>query len=165
MTSRRKAIQSIGLGALALTALTNSAADARPEMPVADDPQFWAKVRDQFMLAKDKVFFNPGTVGAMPKMVFDRMVEHLRYIGTDVADWAYKDDNKDEFISGYNNLMTIRTKVAGLINGTVPEIAMTDNVTNSMNYIANGLTLQAGDEIITTDQEHGGGLGGWQVKE
>ncbi len=165
MTSRRKAIQSIGLGALALTALTNSAADARPEMPVADDPQFWAKVRDQFMLAKDKVFFNPGTVGAMPKMVFDRMVEHLRYIGTDVADWAYKDDNKEEFISGYNNLMTIRTKVAGLINGTVPEIAMTDNVTNSMNYIANGLTLQAGDEIITTDQEHGGGLGGWQVKE
>lgn len=134
-------------------------------MPLADDPEFWKKVRDQFMLSKDKVFFNPGTVGAMPRVVFDRMVEHLRYIGTDVAEWAYKNDNAEEFISGYNNLLTIRGKVATLINGTVPEIAMTDNVTNSMNYIANGITLQPGDEILTTDQEHGGGLGGWQVKE
>ena len=75
-------------------------------MPVADDPQFWSKVRDQFMLAKDKVFFNPGTVGAMPRVVFDKMVEHLKYIGTDVADWAYKNDNAEEFISGYNNLLT-----------------------------------------------------------
>ncbi len=152
------------MGALALSALATASAKANP-LPTADDPEFWKKVRDQFMLAKDKVFFNPGTVGAMPRPVYDKMVEHLKYIATDVADWAYKDDNKEEFISGYNNLMTIRTKVAGLISGTAAEIAMTDNVTNSMNYVANGMTLQAGDEIVTTDQEHGGGLGGWQVKE
>lgn len=165
MTSRRKAIQSIGLGALALTTLSGNAHAATPEMPVADDPLFWNKVRDQFMLSKDKVFFNPGTVGAMPRVVFDKMVEHLRYIATDVADWEYKNDNAEEFISGYNNLLGIRTKVAALINGTAAEIAMTDNVTNGMSYIANGITLQPGDEIITTNQEHGGGLGGWQVKE
>ncbi len=165
MATRRKVIQSIGLGALALTTLSGAAHAQTPEMPVADDPLFWNKVRDQFMLSKDKVFFNPGTVGAMPRMVFDRMVEHLRYIATDVADWEYKNDNQEEFISGYNNLLGIRTKVAALINGTVPEIAMTDNVTNGMSYIANGITLQPGDEIITTNQEHGGGLGGWQVKE
>ncbi|MBY0434909.1 MAG: aminotransferase class V-fold PLP-dependent enzyme, partial [Cyclobacteriaceae bacterium] len=110
-------------------------------------------------------FFNPGTVGAMPRVVVDKMVEHLRYIATDVADWAYKDDNKEEFISGYNNLMTIRGKVAKLINATVPEIAMTDNVTNSMNYVANGLTLQPGDEILTTNQEHSGGISGFYLKE
>ncbi len=165
MTNRRTAIKSLALSAVALSTLKSTVLDASPQLPTADDPAFWAKVRDQFMLAKDKVFFNPGTVGAMPRVVYDKMVEHLKYIGTDVADWAYKDDNKEEFISGYNNLMGIRTKVAALINGTAAEIGMTDNVTNGMNYIANGMTLQAGDEIITTDQEHGGGLGGWQVKE
>jgi len=165
MTSRRRAIQSIGLGALALSTISGSVKAAAPEMPVADDPLFWNKVRDQFMLSKDKVFFNPGTVGAMPRVVFDKMVEHLRYIATDVADWEYKNDNAEEFISGYNNLLGIRTKVATLINGTTAEIAMTDNVTNGMSYVANGITLQPGDEIITTNQEHGGGLGGWQVKE
>lgn len=165
MTSRRKVIQSLGLTALALPLVSNTAFSQAAPMPEADDPQYWKKIRDQFPLARDKVFFNPGTVGAMPQIVVDKMVEHLRYIAMDVADWAYKDDNKEEFISGYNHLMTIRTKVAGLINATAGEIAMTDNVTNSMSYVANGITLQPGDEILTTDQEHVGGKSGFLLKE
>ena len=43
------------------------------------------------------------------------------------------------------------TQVAGLINGTAAEIAITDNVTNGMSYIANGITLQAGDEIVPAE--------------
>lgn len=64
------------------------------------------------------------------------------------------------FLSGCNNLLGIRTQVAGFINRTALEIAITDNVTSGMSFIANGITLQAGDEIITTDQERGG----WQLK-
>ncbi len=165
MTSRRKVIKSLSLTALALPVFSNTSFSQIPGMPEADDPQYWAKIRDQFSLATDKVFFNPGTVGAMPRVVVDKMVEHVRYLAENIADWAYKDDNKEEFISGYNNLMSIRTKVAGLINATAAEIAMTDNVTNSMSYISNGITLQPGDEVLTTDQEHPGGKGGWLVKE
>lgn len=164
MPSRREAVQTFGLGALSLSPLARASELHAAPMPADDDPDYWSKIRDQFMLAPDKVFFNPATVGAMPKVVFERMVEHLRAVGTDVADWAYQDDNREEFISGYNNLLGIRNQVAGLINGTAAEIAITDNVTNGMSYIANGITLRAGDEIVTTDQEHGGGLGGWQLK-
>ncbi|MFZ5999540.1 MAG: aminotransferase class V-fold PLP-dependent enzyme, partial [Bacteroidota bacterium] len=82
-----------------------------------------------------------------------------------VADWAYQDDNKEEFISGYNNLLSIRTKVAKLVNADVGEIAMTDNVTNGMSYLANGITLQPGDEVLTTNQEHPGGKSGFLLKE
>lgn len=165
--SRRSILRSLGLSTVALTALPGfSQADkSGTRMPDDDDPHFWKKIRDQFPLAKDKVFFNPGTVGAMPNVVVDRMVEHLRYIATDVADWAYKDDNNEEFISGYNNLLGIRAKVGGLINASASEIAMTDNVTNSMNYVANGITLEAGDEILSTDQEHVGGKSGFLLKE
>jgi len=101
----------------------------------------------------------------MPKVVVEKMTEHLKYIANSPANWAYKDDNKEEFISGYNNLMSIRTKVGKLINANALEIAMTDNVTNGMSYIANGLTLQPGDEILTTDQEHPGGKSGFLLKE
>jgi isopenicillin-N epimerase len=165
--SRRNILKSFGLGALALTVpLTGKSATTQtPPLPAADDPQFWNKIRDQFSLDKDKVFFNPGTMGAMPRVVVDKMTEHLQYIAKGAADWAYKDDNKEEFISGYNNLMGIRTKVAALVNGTAAEIAMTDNVTSGMSYVANGITLQSGDEVLTTDQEHVGGRGGWLVKE
>lgn len=163
MTSRRNAIKSIGLTALALPALTS--AMTSNAMPAADDPDYWRKIRDQFALSKDKVFFNPGTVGAMPRVVVDKMVEHLKYIAENVADWGYKDDNKEEFISGYNNLMGIRTKVAKLINCDALEISMTDNVTNGMSYLANGLSLQPGGEMLTTNQEHSGGQSGFMLKE
>jgi selenocysteine lyase/cysteine desulfurase len=33
-----------------------------------------------------------------------------------------------------------------------------------MNYIANGLDLQPGDEVLGTDQEHPGGESGWKLK-
>jgi selenocysteine lyase/cysteine desulfurase len=165
MTSRRNAIKSIGLSALAIPSLAAGTYREIPAMPKADDPEYWKKIRGQFMLSHESVFFNPGTVGAMPRVVVDKMTEHLRYIAEHVADWAYKDDNKEEFISGYNNLLSIRSKVARLINCDVTEVAMTDNVTNSMSYIANGLTLQPGDEILTTDQEHPGGQSGFLVKE
>jgi isopenicillin-N epimerase len=163
MTTRRNAIKSIAMGALALPSLTSPTIAA--SLPATNDPAYWKKIRDQFMLAKDKVFFNPATVGVMPRVVADKMTEHVRYLAENVADWAYKDDNKEEFISGYNNLMSIRTKVGALINADAMDIAMTDNVTNGISYLANGLTLQSGDEVLITNQEHGGGKGGWLVKQ
>lgn len=165
MTTRRHALKSLGLAAMALPALAAQATQATPNLPLVNDPQYWKKIRDQFMLAKDSVFFNPGTVGVMPKVVVDKMNDYVKYLATHVADWAYKDDNKEEFISGYNNLMRIRTKVGKLINANAGEIAMTDNVTHGISYLANGITLQPGDEVLTTNQEHPGGRGGWLVKE
>lgn len=167
MLSRRNLLKSLGVSALSLSALPSFSSPWSDTTPLADpqDPAFWKSVRDQFMLSKDAVFFNTGTVGVMPKAVVDKMVEHTHMMATHVADWAYKDDNKEQFISGYNNLLPIRTKVAKLLNCEVGEIAMTDNVTNGMSYIANGITLQPGDEILTTDQEHGGGQSSWKVKE
>lgn len=169
MISRRNLLKSLGLSAVTFSSLTgfgkNLPEETASSLLSPDDPDFWKSVRDQFPLDKDTVFFNPGTVGAMPKVVVEKMVAHLKYIASSPADWAYKDDNKEEFISGYNNLMGLRTKVGKLINANALEIAMTDNVTNGMSYIANGITLQPGDEILTTDQEHSGGKSGFLLKE
>jgi isopenicillin-N epimerase len=168
MISRRNTLKSLGLSVFSLSALPGFAESVDESiLPLLDvkDPKFWQSVRDQFMLSKDSVFFNTGTVGVMPKSVVDKMIEHTKMMATNVTDWAYKDDNKEQFISGYNNLLSIRTKVAKLLNCEISEIAMTDNVTNGMSYIANGITLQPGDEILTTDQEHGGGQSSWKVKE
>jgi isopenicillin-N epimerase len=166
MVNRREILKYLGLSALSISALNARAMDNGLEpLLTAEDPKFWDSVRNQFMLSKDKVFFNCGTVGVMPRIVFEKLTEHSRYVATHVADWEYKDDNKEQFISGYNNLLPIRTKVAKLLNCEVAEIAMTDNVTNGMSYLGNGITLQPGDEILTTDQEHGGGQSTWKVKE
>ncbi len=43
----------------------------------------------------------------------------------------------------------------------ISETLITNSTTNGMNSIAQGLRLKAGDRILTTDQEHGGGLLCW----
>lgn len=164
MLHRRNVLKYLGLSALSLSAIPSQANSIEPLLPT-DDPNYWNSVRKQFMLSTDSVFFNCGTVAVMPRVVVEKMTEHTNYLATNVADWAYKDDNKEQFISGYNNLLPIRTKVAKLLNCEIGEIAMTDNVTNGMSYLANGMTLQPRDEILTTDQEHGGGQSSWKVKE
>jgi isopenicillin-N epimerase len=162
MVTRRELITRLGFGGMALK-LSSGLANS-PGIN-ADNTAFWNKVRKQFMLDRDSVFFNPGTVGAMPRVVVERMTSHLEGLATHVASWAYKDDNKEQYISGYNNLLPIRRKVAQLLNCSPGEIAMTDNVTNGMSYLANGLDLAPGDEVLTSNQEHGGGKSCWILLE
>jgi isopenicillin-N epimerase len=128
-------------------------------MPQPQDPAYWPRVREQFMLAKDKAFFNTGTIGAMPRVVYERTVEHLRKMATDVADWDY---SGPDWISGYSDVPAIRGKAARLLNCDLKELALTDNVTSANSYVASGMELPEGGEIIMSDQEHVGGESPWQ---
>ncbi|MEY3404841.1 MAG: hypothetical protein RL161_271, partial [Bacteroidota bacterium] len=164
MKSRRDALRALGLAGLGLPAIESLANSASNPLPNPNSADFWSKVRDQFMLDRSSVFFNPGTVGAMPTVVYEKMNAHLKHMATNVAEWAYKDDNKEQYISGYNSLLPLRSKVAKLLNVDAQEIAMTDNVTNGMSYLATGLELNAGDEVISTNQEHTGGSSSWLMR-
>ncbi len=157
MPHRRSFLKSLSATAFAGPLLAQSA-NPGAALPRPDDPAYWNKVRDQFMLSRDKVFFNNGTIGAMPKVVFERTVEHLRKMATDVAGWDYRGEN---WISGYGDAPAIRGKAAKLLNADPHEIALTENVTCANSYIADGLDLETGCEIVTSDQEHPGGQSPW----
>ena len=112
MPHRRQFLQSVSASALAASWLPGeaSAGDAgAPSLPNAADAAYWDKLRDQFLLARDKVFFNNGTIGATPRVVFERTVEHLRHMATDLADWDYRGPN---WIGGYDPMEALRTKAA-----------------------------------------------------
>ena len=55
-----------------------------------------------------------------------------------------------------------RATAARFFNCDISEIVITSSTTNGMNSLAQGLRLKAGDHIITTDQEHGGGILCWE---
>lgn len=168
MTHRRSFLKSVASSALAGPLLTqagfgqSTAANGIPGLPKPDDPRYWDKIRDQFMLARDKVFFNNGTIGAMPKVVVDRMVDHLRKMAIDIADWDYVPGQ--EWISGYGPMTEIRTKAARLLNAEVKEVGLTENVTTGVSYVAAGLDLPPGAEILITNAEHEGGRSAWLVE-
>lgn len=54
-----------------------------------------------------------------------------------------------------------RMVAASFLGCDTSEIMITRSTTDGMNAIAQGLRLQPGDRIITTNQEHDGGLNGW----
>jgi selenocysteine lyase/cysteine desulfurase len=160
-TPRRTFLRSAVSSALAVPALSRRAI-ASTTLPEPSDPHYWDKIRDQFLLARDKVFFNNGTIGAMPRVVVEAVAEHLRKMATDVADWDYRGV---EWIAGYGPMIPLRTKAARLVNADVHEVSFTENVTEAMSFVADGLDLSPGDEVLMSDQEHPGGLSPWLLAQ
>lgn len=120
---------------------------------------FWAALRDQYLIPKDEVYLNNGTVGSSPwpvlKAVFDS------FLATEKMD---QEDPEQYPIWGYEAYAAFRDVLGQFIGATRDQIALTRNATESNNYIANGLELRAGDEVLMSDQEHPGGEQPWNMR-
>jgi len=57
-----------------------------------------------------------------------------------------------------------RTKVARFLGADPDEVVLTRNTTEGMNFVANGLQLDPGDEILLSDMEHPAGIHPWRLK-
>jgi selenocysteine lyase/cysteine desulfurase len=66
-------------------------------------------------------------------------------------------------LTGYQPLLEIRRVAGQFVTASAAAIALTQNATMGMNFLANGLDLAAGDEVVSTDQEHGGGISPWRL--
>ena len=127
------------------------------------DAAVFAEARKHFLIPKGVAYCNTGTLGASPREVVDALVNGTRALEMRLAAWAY-DRPEGEPLTGYEPSLGIRTAVGAFINAKPDEVAITQNATMSMNFLANGLDLAAGDEVITTDQEHGGCISPWRLK-
>jgi isopenicillin-N epimerase len=113
------------------------------------DEAFWSFVRDQFLIPRDRIYLNNGTLGPSPAVVVDAVAEHARRVASTYppgVDWT---DLKDS--------------VAGLLGGDPDGFVFPRNTTEAMSFVAQGLELEPGSEILTTDHEHIGGLCPWQM--
>src|SRR5207253_6055743 len=131
--------------------------------PGDSDASVFAEARKHFLIPKGVTYCNTGTLGASPREVVDALVNGTRALETRLAAWAY-DHPEGEPLTGYEPSVGIRTAVGAFINAKPDEVAITQNATMSMNFLANGLDLAPGDEVVTTDQEHGGCISPWRLK-
>src|SRR4029434_7229408 len=112
---------------------------------------------------KGVCYCNTGTLGASPREVVDALINGTRRLETELADWDYKVAD-GELLTGYQLSLALRTSVGKFINAEPAEAARTPKAHNTLCVLANGLDLAPGDEIITTDQEHGGCISPWRLK-
>jgi isopenicillin-N epimerase len=146
-----------------LTPILNDAAPDGGGWPAADDPEYWARIRRQFLMPPDEAYFNTGTLGACPREVLDAVISGMRETEATVAGYDYRPEHP-EYISGYRPQVDLRRKAGELINARAPEVALVQNATMGINFVANGLELKPGDEVLLTDQEHPGGHGAWDLR-
>jgi len=136
---------------------------AVPPWPDDSDRQFWDRLREQFYLKPGEAYFNTGTIGATPRPVLERVIEDMRTLQATLTRWDWS-PFMPNWISGYSPEVPLRRKLAKLVNADAMEIGLIQNATMGMNFLAHGLDLKSGDEVITTNQEHPGGVCGWQLR-
>ncbi|MBQ4915115.1 aminotransferase class V-fold PLP-dependent enzyme [Maribacter sp. MMG018] len=127
------------------------------------DDAYWKTVRKQFPLKEGATYFNNGTMGPTSGYALDRMVHHMLHYNIEAATIDYKNGSGPELLTGYFPYTELRTKLANIINCDYKEVSLVQNATFGMNYVGMGLDLKQGDELLNTNQEHGGGFGAWQL--
>jgi selenocysteine lyase/cysteine desulfurase len=136
-----------------------------PFSPAASEPDaaVFAAARKRFLFPEDVTYCNTGTLGATPRDVVALVNRRLEQLERELPDWPYFQAD-GEPLTGYQQLASARARIGAFINAPVEEVAITQNATLGMSLLANGLDLKAGDEVVTTDQEHSGGIGSWRLR-
>src|SRR5437763_15357657 len=150
-----------GLRTAEALALAEDQVPPLPPRSLYDQNQdaFWAALRGQFLIPKDEVYLNNGTVGSSPrpvlKGVFDSFLETEKMA----------QERPEQYpIWGYEAWVAYRDVLGQFVGATRDQLALTRNATESNNYIANGLEMKAGDEVLMSDQEHPGGEQPWLLR-
>ncbi len=120
------------------------------------DGLYWDGIRRQFLFEDGLIMMNNGTVGPLPKPVFNTLMRYFRIQATNPYDV-------------YNFLPTFReetrTKLAAFIQASPEEVVLTHNTTEGINFVTAGLDMKEGDEVVLSNMEHPGSIHPWRLKE
>lgn len=119
-----------------------------------DSQEYWRRVKEEFILKPGLIHLNTGSLGAAPRSVVEVLTSSLYQLEADPV--------SNEFGAMGVQMEAVRTKAAEFLGAAPDEMVVTDNTTEGMNTVAAGIKLKAGDEILTTNHEHPGGLVCWQ---
>jgi isopenicillin-N epimerase len=169
MIDRRGFLSSMaGIAALGATPRSEACKDLLAQAPAylpekslfdQDEETYWNELRKQFLIPEDEVYLNNGTVGSSPAPVLRAVFEGYRD-----AERLAQADPEDYPIWGYGSWNEFRDPLAAFVGCSRDEIALLRNATEANSYIANGIDLKAGDQVLMTDQEHPGGEHPWNLR-
>lgn len=121
----------------------------------AISPEALAAIRAELPGLDRTTYLNTGTLGPSPRRVTERLFQLYR-------DWQEAGPGvPDVYEAMAAASLTAKEPVAAFFGVTAAELALTDNSTDGINVVANGIKWETGDEVIISDQEHPAGLLIW----
>lgn len=165
MVSRRTFLRGTGiLGGAVLTtkahgledvvAATQSVSSQTPEQ-VAQDEFYWREIQSAFTLDRTLTNLNNGNSCPTPRVVHEALKRYLDF--SNQLPVHYRAQLQ-------RNIETVRRGLAEEFGCDPEELAITRNSSEALQIAQNGLDLQAGDEVITTEQDYGRMLTTWDQR-
>ena len=110
-----------------------------------DEDALWETVRRQFILDPSWMYLNFAGLGACPLPVLNSLVE-----------WNQAEERLPDVDHERPDWNKAKAKMARLLGKTcrTEDLAFVGCATEGIGIIVNGLTLKAGDEVITSTHEH-----------
>jgi isopenicillin-N epimerase len=105
-------------------------------------------LREPFLLDPSVVYLNHGAYGATPRPVFESYQRWQRELEREPVDFLSR--------KATERLAHSRARLAQLLGTERDNLVYVNNGTVGLNIVAHSLRLGAGDELLTTDHEHGG---------
>jgi isopenicillin-N epimerase len=113
--------------------------------------------KDEFLLDNEIYFFNNGSYGACPKVVFDKYQEWQRITEIQPVKFYQK--------TLIPKLQESRKLIGEFINADSDDLILIRNATFATNIIIHSLDLKPDDEVLLTNHEYGACRNAWEFRQ
>jgi isopenicillin-N epimerase len=167
MLTRRRFLQTTGTTGLAALATFRDDSSARLEAAerraggssatdLAADEDYWREIQQAFTLDRTIINLNNGGVCPSPRVVHETLKRYL-----DISNqspvyhmWQILEPN----------IESVRRRLAASFGCDAEEMAITRNASEALQIAQLGVELEAGDEVVTTNQDYGRMLDTWEQR-
>jgi selenocysteine lyase/cysteine desulfurase len=148
---RRGFLVSAGLSVAGSVLVPPAAPSHAGAAPLALGPEpDWNAVRDQFELSRDYVNLGTFYLSSHPRPVRDAIEKYRKLLDENPL---YVEEVMFEDWSN-NKPLHVKKVIAEYLGARAEEIALTPNTTTSLALLYNGLKIEPGQEILTTEHDH-----------
>jgi selenocysteine lyase/cysteine desulfurase len=138
----------LGIAAVGAAACTTPARAPQSLAALAAATDKWAALRAEFALATDRIHLAGMLFTSYPRVVRDAIERYRGELDVDPVQVLEHDLETNERT---NATLDAAARYLGVARG---EIALTDSTTSGLALVYGGVTLAAGDEIVTTKHDH-----------
>jgi isopenicillin-N epimerase len=110
----------------------------------------WSAIRAQFNLAPDYLHFSQFFIVSHPRPVRDAIERYRRMIDAN----PFLTVEQGMFDPAQSHSRRVQRAAAQYVGGKPEEVAITDSTTQGLALVYNGLTLERGQEVLTTTHDH-----------